>query len=263
MSWVPRLPPRRGPSIDPVGGRSAVNPARGEGTAWWGLVPAAGVGRRLGAPIPKQYLEIQGHKVIDLALATLLDHPGVCGLVVALDPADTLWPTTRHAADPRVLTVAGGLERAHSVRNAVAALADWADEDDWVLVHDAARPCLRPADLDRLMVALEGDPVGGLLAVPVHDTMKRADAAGRIDATVPRQRLWHAFTPQAFRLGLLRRALDQALADGYLVTDDASAVEHLGLTPLLVEGHGDNLKITRPEDLPLAQLYLQQQGRLC
>ena len=231
--------------------------------AWWGLVPAAGMGRRLGAPIPKQYLEIDGHKVIDLALATLLEHPRVRGLAVALDPADTLWPTTRYAADPRVLTVAGGAERAHSVRNALNTLAERADEDDWVLVHDAARPCLRRVDLDRLMAALEGDPVGGLLAVPVHDTMKRAGVDGRIRATVPRQRLWHAYTPQAFRLGLLRRALDRALGDGHLVTDDASAVEHLGLTPLLVEGHGDNIKITRPEDLPLAHLYLQQQGRLC
>jgi 2-C-methyl-D-erythritol 4-phosphate cytidylyltransferase len=221
------------------------------------------MGRRFGAPIPKQYLEIQGHKVLDLALATLLEHPRVRGLVVALDPADSLWPTTSYAADPRVLTVAGGAERAQSVRNALVGLAGRASDDDWVLVHDAARPCLRRADLDRLMATLEGDPVGGILAVPVHDTMKRADAAGRICATVPRERLWHAYTPQAFRLGLLRRALDQALADGSLVTDDASAVEHLGLTPLLVEGHGDNIKITQPEDLPLAQLYLQQQGRLC
>lgn len=235
----------------------------GPQTAWWGLVPAAGVGRRLGAPIPKQYLEIHGHKVIDLALAALLEHPRVRGLVVALDPADTLWPTTRYAGDTRVRTVVGGAERAHSVLNALTGLADRAGDDDWVLVHDAARPCLRRMDLDRLMAALEGDPVGGILAVPVHDTMKRADAAGRIQATVPRERLWHAYTPQAFRLGLLHRALDQALADGYLVTDDASALEHLGLTPLLVEGHGDNIKITRPEDIPLAQLYLQQQGRLC
>jgi 2-C-methyl-D-erythritol 4-phosphate cytidylyltransferase len=241
----------------------SMNRPQGGGAHWWGLVPAAGVGRRLGAPIPKQYLEIQGHKVIDLALATLLEHPRVSGLVVALDPADTLWPTTGYAADPRVLTVAGGAERAHSVRNALTGLADRAGEDDWVLVHDAARPCLRRTDLDRLMADLEGDPVGGLLAVPVHDTMKRGDTAGRIEATVLRERLWHAYTPQAFRLGLLRRALDQALADGYLVTDDASAVEHLGLKPLLVEGHSDNIKITRPEDLPLAQLYLQQQGRLC
>jgi 2-C-methyl-D-erythritol 4-phosphate cytidylyltransferase len=157
----------------------------------------------------------------------------------------------------------GGAERCHSVLNGLAGLAQRAAGNDWVLVHDAARPCLRRADLDGLIVAVEDDPVGGILGVPVRDTMKQAGPTDRIEATVPRDGLWHAFTPQAFRLGLLRRALETALAAGRLVTDDASAVELLGLQPRLIEGHADNIKITRPEDIPLAHFFLEQQGRLC
>jgi 2-C-methyl-D-erythritol 4-phosphate cytidylyltransferase len=237
--------------------------AEGGGAPWWGLVPAAGVGRRVGSAIPKQYLELGGRKVIDLTLTTLLAHPRVRGVVVALDPGDGCWRETRHASHPRVWTVAGGAERCHSVLNALRGLSGRASDDDWVLVHDAARPCLRSADLDRLIGGLEGDPVGGILGVPVRDTMKQAGPADRIEATVPREGLWHAFTPQAFRLGLLRRALEATQEAGRLVTDDASAVELLGLHPRLIEGHGDNLKITRPEDIPLAQFFLEQQGRLC
>jgi 2-C-methyl-D-erythritol 4-phosphate cytidylyltransferase len=146
--------------------------------------------------------------------------------------------------------------------NALELLCDRATENDWVLVHDAARPCLRREDIDRLIETLADDPVGGLLAVPVRDTMKQADSAGRVHRTVARTDLWHAFTPQMFRLGLLRAALRGALDAGELVTDEAAAIERRGLAPRLVEGHGDNLKITRPEDLPLARLYLWLQGRL-
>jgi 2-C-methyl-D-erythritol 4-phosphate cytidylyltransferase len=152
----------------------------------------------------------------------------------------------------------GGAERCHSVRNGLDALTGLAAADDWVLVHDAARPCLRRADLDALLAALMSEPVGALLAVPIADTVKRAEAA-RAAATVPRSELWRAYTPQAFRVGLLREALDQAQAQGLLVTDDASAVELLGMQPLLIEGHADNIKITRPEDLPLAAFLLAQQ----
>ncbi len=236
----------------------------GGAPAWWGVVPAAGVGRRVGAGIPKQYLDLAGQKVIDLTLATLLDHPRVRGVVVVLHPdGDALWPETQHANHPRVSTVSGGAERCHSVLNALFGLAGRAADDDWVLVHDAARPCLGRADLDRLIAELENDPVGGILGVPVRDTMKQALPGDRIETTVPREGLWHAFTPQAFRLGLLRRALEAALDAGHRVTDDASAVELLGLHPRLIEGQGDNIKITRPEDIPLALFFLQQQGRLC
>ncbi len=231
--------------------------------AYWAVLPAAGVGRRMGATMPKQYLPLAGRRVIDHSLTPLLAEPRIRGVVVALDPQDALWPSTSFAGDGRLQRVAGGAERCHSVLNALDALSERARADDWVLVHDAARPCLRDADLANLIDTLRDDPVGGILAMPVRDTMKEADAAGRIGHTLARERLWHALTPQMFRLGLLREALQSAIAAGKLVTDDASAVELVGRAPRLVEGHADNIKITRPEDLPLAELYLTQQGRAC
>jgi 2-C-methyl-D-erythritol 4-phosphate cytidylyltransferase len=159
--------------------------------------------------------------------------------------------------------VAGGAERCHSVLNALDDLAREADPADWVLVHDAARPCLRRADLDRLITELKDDPVGGILAVPVRDTMKGADGDGRIRSTLDRAALWHAYTPQMFRLGPLRDALRDAIACGDLVTDDASAMERAGFAPRLIEGHADNIKITRAEDLPLARFYLDMQKDPC
>lgn len=177
--------------------------------------------------------------------------------------ADDYWPQTAIADHPRIRRVDGGVERCHSVLNALDYLALNAEEVDWVLVHDAVRPCLRREDLDRLVKVLEDHPVGGLLGVPARDTIKQVGIDGAVCATVPRDRLWHAFTPQMFRLGPLRRALGAALDQGNLVTDDAGALELSGLEPRMVEGHADNIKITRPEDLSLAVFYLQQQGRLC
>ena len=225
-------------------------------SAIWAVVPAAGVGRRMGGGVPKQYLPLGGRTVIEHTLSVLVEHPQIAGLWVALGAEDGYWPATGFAAHPAVTRVTGGAERVHSVRNALAAMADRADVNDWVLVHDAARPCLRRADLDRLLDALRDHPVGGLLGVPVRDTMKRADARGAVEATLSREGLWHAFTPQMFRYGLLIDAIDRALADGVVVTDEASAVEHLGLRPLMVEGHTDNIKVTHPLDLPLAEFYL-------
>lgn len=229
---------------------------------YWAVVPAAGVGRRMGASIPKQYLALAGRPVIDWPLGLFLDHPRIAGVLVALDPEDGFWPRTAFAEHPRVRRVAGGAERCHSVLNALELLVREAEATDWVLVHDAARPCLRREDLDALLATLSDHPVGGLLGAPVHDTMKQAAEDGGVRRTVPRDALWRAFTPQMFRLGLARRALRAALEQGHLVTDDAGALELAGFAPLLVEGHADNIKITRPEDLPLADFYLRRQGRL-
>jgi len=229
----------------------------------WAVIPAAGVGRRLGADIPKQYLDLGGRPVIEYSLRLFLDHPRISGVVVALEPTDANWELISLTDHPGILRAEGGAERCHSVLNALDELAPLAHETDWVLVHDAARPCLRAEDVDRLLAAVSDHPVGGLLGVPVRDTMKQAGPEGEVLRTVPREDLWHAFTPQMFRLGLLRRALRNAVETNRLVTDDASAVERLGLAPLLVEGHLDNIKITRPEDLALARFHLEQQGRIC
>ncbi len=219
------------------------------------VVPAAGAGRRMGTDIPKQYLMINGKAVIDWTLQTLLSHPDIESLVVALSADDEYWPDTLSASDSRVRTVTGGEERCHSVLNALEALVPAAGEDDWVLVHDAARPCVRPDDISRL-IRLASAGVGGVLGVPVHDTMKRTDAEGGIIETVERKQLWHAFTPQMFPLGLLRHSLQAALAAGVEVTDEASAMEWAGYRPLMVEGTATNIKITRPADLSLAEYYL-------
>ncbi len=228
---------------------------------YWGVIPAAGAGRRFGGPVPKQYLDLGGRQVIEHSIDALVAHPAIAGCVLALSPDDDWWPETCYADHPRVQRVAGGAERSDSVANALAALEARAAEDDWVLVHDAARPCLTRVDLDRLVEALRDEPVGALLAVPVHDTVKTAAGLSlvRVEQTLPRHQLWRAFTPQAFRLGQLQLALRQCQTLALAITDDASAIEQLGLQPRLVEGRSDNIKITRPDDLPLAHFFLAQQ----
>ena len=227
---------------------------------YWAVVPAAGVGRRMGAAIPKQYLPLAGRPVIEHTLACLLTHPALAGVCVAVGAQDAWWANIEYAAHPHLLRAEGGAERADSVLNALERLAGRADPADWVLVHDAARPCLRHTDIDRLIHEAGAHPVGGVLGVPVRDTMKHAGLDRGIRETVPREGLWHAFTPQMFRLGMLREALREALRAGLPVTDEASAMEHRGLAPLMVEGHPGNIKITRPGDLELAAFYLSQTG---
>lgn len=223
------------------------------------VVPAAGRGARMGAALPKQYLSIGGRTVAEHTLSRLLAYARLQQVMVALAADDVLFAALPLAADPRLASCVGGRERAHSVANALAALAPQARDDDFVLVHDIARPCLRLSDLARLADSVAADPVGGLLAQRVTDTVKQAGADGRADATLAREATWLAATPQMFRYRLLRDALAQAARDGVLVTDEAQAIERLGHRPLLVECARDNIKITRPEDLALAAFWLQRQ----
>jgi 2-C-methyl-D-erythritol 4-phosphate cytidylyltransferase len=213
----------------------------------------------MNAALPKQYLSLKGRTVIEHTLERLSTHPRIGGVVVALAPNDPHWQGLSTLWDGRVVTVLGGAERCHSVLNALEYLMEWGVRDDWVVVHDAARPCVRHTDLDRLFKALESHSVGALLGVPVRDTMKRCDANGNLQCTVDRRTLWHALTPQMFRLKVLRDALRTATTKNLTVTDEASAMELMGLSPRLIEGHADNIKITRPEDLALAEFYLKQQ----
>lgn len=221
---------------------------------FWAVIPAAGVGSRMRADRPKQYLPLAGKSVIEHTLGCFLDHPGLLGLVVSLAADDPYWAELGCAADPRIQRADGGAERADSVLAGLRRLSELgARDEDWVLVHDAARPNLSRQDLDRLLAELGDDPVGGLLAVPARDTLKRAGADGRVAETIDRSVIWQAFTPQMFRLGALRDALAGALETGAAVTDEASALEWAGFSPRLVEGRSDNLKITRPEDLQWLQ----------
>lgn len=227
---------------------------------FWVVVPAAGSARRMGAAVPKQYLPLAGRTVIEWSLAPFLAHPGAAAVVVALSANDQHWSQLGLAGETKIVTTMGGAERMDSVLAGLRALQDRAAPDDWVLVHDAARPCLAASDLDRMLIELNGDPVGGLLAAPVVDTLKRADESGRVAQTVAREKLWRALTPQMFRYSVLQRALESAQAKGTAVTDEAQAVEALGLQPKLVAGDADNIKITLPEDLPRAERILRSRS---
>ncbi|HEY5852232.1 MAG TPA: 2-C-methyl-D-erythritol 4-phosphate cytidylyltransferase [Lysobacter sp.] len=222
----------------------------------WAVIPAAGRGSRFGGETPKQYLEIAGRPLIAHALDTLLAHPQVAGAIVALSKDDALWPGWTAMHGKPVLRCVGGGERADSVLAALRALPAYVADDALVLVHDAARPNLCRDDLERLIAAATAHADGAILGAPVRDTLKRADDGARIAATEPRERLWRAFTPQAFRRGALMAALDQARAAGVVVTDEAMAMERIGAHPALVEGREDNLKVTTPADLALARYLI-------
>jgi 2-C-methyl-D-erythritol 4-phosphate cytidylyltransferase len=223
----------------------------------WVIVPAAGSSRRMAASgQPKQYLQLAGRSVIEWALAPFLERSDCERIVVVLAEQDRHWSAVPLARHPRISTAIGGTERVDSVRAGLRALVALANEDDWVLVHDAARPCLRATDLSRLIDELADDGVGGLLAAPVVDTLKRSDANDRVQATVSRESLWRALTPQMFRYGVLDRALRAVGDSGSAPTDEAQAVEALGLQPRLVRGDPDNIKITLPEDIERAARVL-------
>jgi len=240
----------------------------------WVVIPAAGRGTRFGAATPKQYLplvlpQLQQHSlsakplsgqrcVLECTLACFIDHPRIAGIVVAVAADDALWPTLAISRHPRVHAVQGGAERADSVRNALDHLVRLGSAvgTDWVLVHDAARPCLSRTALDGLLTALQDDPVGGILALPVSDTVKQASGE-RIGATLDRRTLWLAQTPQMFRVAMLQQSLTSALEAGAVITDEASAIEWAGHAPRLIPGEARNLKITHADDLALARFYLE------
>jgi 2-C-methyl-D-erythritol 4-phosphate cytidylyltransferase len=273
---------------------------------YWLVMPAAGVGRRFGESIPKQYADLHGRAVMEWSLAPFLYDSRCLGVVVVLGQNDSFWPTvasrlpdvtgatrasgatlaaaladaTRVAeraaekssgADtegiddpgltlpsvppvtlPKVMTATGGGERSHSVRNGLAALSGHAAAEDWVLVHDAARPCVSRQDVDRLLDRVQSHAVGGLLAAPAADTLKRAGESKEIIQTIDRSSLWRALTPQMFRYGRLCEALDRAHGDGRSPTDEAQALEWMGERPIVVEGSTTNLKITSADDLVIA-----------
>jgi 2-C-methyl-D-erythritol 4-phosphate cytidylyltransferase len=221
---------------------------------YFALLPAAGVGARMGVSHPKQYLEIHGRPMIWHAIRAFETHPDIDGIYVVISPDDGWWPGYDWSGFAKLTVLRrGGATRAETVLNGLAAIAGDVAAADWVLVHDAARPCLTRDLLDKLMGELGDDPVGGILATPVADTLKRQAGDGRIAETVPRAGLWGAQTPQMFRHGMLRKALEKA---GKQVTDEASALELVGHSPRLVESNLGNLKVTYPRDLEMARLLL-------
>lgn len=262
---------------------------------FWCIVPAAGVGKRMGGPTSKQYMtfpavttlranstrsfgsdtriaydtdvelssdcESQATPItiIETTLQRLLSIECIETIVVSVGAEDELWAKLNISMHPKIEHTRGGDQRCHSVLNGLIKLKQWAADKDWVLVHDVARPCVRSADIERLIREVTRNSEGGVLGYPVRDTMKRTNDKGRIIETVERNQLWHAMTPQMFRVGPLLSALQACLAEGLVVTDESAAMERVGISPILVEGAFDNIKITRSEDLQLAALIIATQ----
>ena len=222
----------------------------------WAVLPAAGIGARMGGELPKQYLQLAGSSLLEHSLGALLACSRIETVAVALHPEDERAASLLILADPRVQRVTGGAQRADSVLAGLEVLLQQAGPGDWVLVHDAARPCLAQQDLERLIAQVTGSGVGGLLAEPITDTVKRVDSRAQVLQTLDRDSLWRAQTPQMFRLRELYDALAHALREGLAVTDEASAMEMAGYPVQLIEGSPRNLKVTRPIDLELADWYL-------
>lgn len=238
--------------------------------AIWAIVPAAGVSRRMHSSVPKQYLPLLGEPVLSLSLQRLLELPEISRIMVAVSAhefthADSEWQqlSRKFQNNPRIDSCVGGDNRCQSVLNALTALAPQAQDDDQVLVHDAVRPCVRVADIKKLIEKATHSATGAVLAAPVRDTLKQVltiDAAHtQVEKTLDRSVIWAAYTPQMFSFALLQKALKAATAENREVTDESSAIEALGLHPVLVHGQADNIKITYPEDLLLAKTILSAQ----
>jgi len=226
----------------------------------WAILPAAGIGRRMGSSTPKQYLPLNGVPVIAHSLKKLSSIAAIGKIVVVLHPDDRHWSKCKFDFDAsRVATVQGGAERFQSVVNGLQSLSAVANANDWVLVHDAVRPCVRVADIQHLIAQLDSNHVGGLLGIPVVDTLKRTNTDGVVQETVDRNEYWQAQTPQMFRYGMLVDALQQVITAAMPVTDESAAIERLGKFPQMVAGHKDNIKITHAADLVIASQILQSQ----
>ena len=225
---------------------------------YWAVVPAAGVGKRMNTDRPKQYLPLLDKTVIEHTLIRLLKADVFTAIAVAISEEDPYWPELEVSKHEKVITAAGGKERADSVLSALKAINTLASDHDWVLVHDAARPCITSTDIIHLIETLKNDELGGILALSSHDTLKSVQGDYIVD-TLDRSHIWRALTPQMFRYGLLKNALETT-AGNSAITDEASALELIGLQPKIVEGRSDNIKITRPEDLALAQFYMEHQN---
>ena len=225
----------------------------------WVIVPAAGRGNRMATTLPKQYLPLLHQTVIEITLKKLLAINHVTKIIVSLHPEDHHWQTLHCAQNPKIQTVVGGKERSDSVLAALKYIQHQAGEMDWIMVHDAARACILNETIERMLAAIKDEEIGGVLAVASDDTLKQVTDQ-RIHSTLDRRTIWRAQTPQIFRYQLLYQCLSQAIARNHAITDDASAIEMAGYTPKIIAGRKDNIKITHPEDLRIAEFILKQQN---
>jgi 2-C-methyl-D-erythritol 4-phosphate cytidylyltransferase len=225
---------------------------------YWVVIPAAGVGSRMGVDKPKQYISINNKTIIEHTIDCFIHREEIEKIVIAISKEDEFWPTLAISNHDKIMTAPGGEERYQSVLNSLQALSGIAENSDWVMVHDAARPCLNQSAIDRLIIELRTHDVGGILAMPCRDTMKRANDDGEIDKTVERESLWHAQTPQMFKYEKLLSAIEDALKNKIVVTDESMAMERLGYKPILVQGHQENIKLTHKDDLESLKTYLDR-----
>ena len=225
---------------------------------YWVVIPAAGVGKRMGVDKPKQYIQVSNKTIIEHTIECFLGREEIEKVVVVISNTDEYWPELQISKHEKVITAPGGAERYQSVFNGLKELQDKAEQNDWVLVHDAARPCLSQSAIDRLMIELREHEVGGILAMPCRDTMKRSNEKSEIIDTVERESLWHAQTPQMFKYEKLYSAISDVLEKDIVVTDEAMAIELSGFKPLLVIGQQENIKITHKDDLKYIETYLNE-----
>jgi 2-C-methyl-D-erythritol 4-phosphate cytidylyltransferase len=225
----------------------------------WAILPAAGAGKRFSAQKPKQFFELNGQLVAEHSLRRLSAIPQIETIIIPCDIDCTLWSKVPSISQLHVKQVKGGEQRAHSVLNGLLSLDQVASDDDWVLVHDIARPCITSEDINKLIDAVENHPAGGILTASVNETLKKVSSDQQIEATVDRAQYRMAQTPQIFKFSLLKAAIENCLKAGVMPTDEASAIEHSGLPVLAVEGRQDNIKITRQEDLAVASAILNSQ----
>jgi 2-C-methyl-D-erythritol 4-phosphate cytidylyltransferase len=229
---------------------------------FWAIVPAAGIGRRMQAAtkedVPKQYQQILGKTILEHTLERIDQLDFLAGTTVVLNEKDIWWKTLNVNLTNSLVTTTGGSERIDSVLNGLQAIASQAKEMDWILVHDAVRPCVSLEDIRRLVETLGTSETGGLLVTPVTETLKKLSEGSKVEKTVPREDYRLAATPQMFRYGLLRSALEKALNDNSVITDEANAMENAGHTIQCVQGRADNIKITHKEDILLAEFFLNR-----
>lgn len=225
----------------------------------WAILPAAGAGKRFSAQKPKQFFELNGQLVAEHSLRRLRAVPQIETIIIPCDIDAVWWSQVSSLQQSNVKQVKGGEQRAHSVLNGLLSLDQVASDNDWVLVHDIARPCVTPADIIKLIDAVEHHPVGGILTARVNETLKKVSSDQQIEATVDRAQYRMAQTPQIFKFRLLKAAIENCLQAGITPTDEAFAIEHSGLPVLAVEGRQDNIKITRHEDLAIASAILNSQ----
>ncbi len=227
---------------------------------YWAVIPAAGVGRRMQVDKPKQYIELLGKTILEHTLETFIDFKQIEKVIVVIGKDDPYWPEIKLSQHAKLITVIGGEERCYSVLNGLLHLQEFADDNDWVMVHDAARPCIDFQQLNDLIEQVSNHPVGGILAYPVRDTMKRSNINNEVIDTVERENLWHAMTPQIFRLEKLVKALKSSIDNKSIVTDEAQAIELTGVKPMLIAAHSYTNKITHIGDLKLAEDYLKNRS---